>query len=257
MNNKTAKQIVKSYRLMCALIAVAYVLTLAGLTLLMSVNIMLSMVGIVALAYTMRIPFEKLRKNTIESVIYEDLDPQKFGEILELGVLKKSNRHKMLYYMSSGKHEEILKFLKDSEQKTRHPIDKCNNLYREAYVYFERGEYEKLPAIVKKYNRLVSENPKFAYVLNNFTVFDKFDAFVDDDFEYVVGVCDIDLRGERVKKQNHKLTKINVGFYRAVSLYKLGQLEEAKQGFKDIIEFAPKMYKAQLSREFIELIEKQ
>ena len=114
-----------------------------------------------------------------------------------------------------------------------------------------------MPAIVKKYNRLVSENPKFAYVLNNFTVFDKFDAFMDDDFEYVVGVCDIDLRGERVKKQNHKLTKINVGFYRAVSLYKLGQLEEAKQGFRDVIEFAPKMYKAQLSREFIELIEKQ
>ena len=159
MNNKTAKQIVKSYRLMCALIAVAYVLALAGLTLLMSVNIMLSMVGIVALAYTMRIPFEKLRKNTIESVIYEDLDPEKFGEILELGVLKKSNRHKMLYYMSSGKHEEILKFLKDSEQKTRHPIDKCNNLYREAYVYFERGEYDKLPTMVKKYNRLVAENP--------------------------------------------------------------------------------------------------
>ena len=41
MNNKTAKQIVKSYRLMCALIAAAYVLALAGLTLLMSVNIML------------------------------------------------------------------------------------------------------------------------------------------------------------------------------------------------------------------------
>ena len=62
MNNKTAKQIVKSYRLMCALIAAAYVLLLVGLTLLMSVNVMLSMVGIIALAYTMRIPFEKLRK---------------------------------------------------------------------------------------------------------------------------------------------------------------------------------------------------
>ena len=257
MKNKTAKQIVNYYRLMCALIVVAYVVVLAVLILFMGVNVMFSMIGIIVLAYTMRIPFEKLRQKTIESVIYEDLDPDKFGEILALGILKKSTRHKMLYYMSSGKHDEILKLVEESAPKTRHPIDKCNNLYRTAYVYFERGEYDKLPAIIKKYSRLQTENPKFVRYLNNFTVFDKFDAFADDDFEYVVGVCDIDLKEFEPKKQNHNLTKINVGFYRAVSLYKLGNFEEAKKGFEDIIKFAPKMHKAKLSKEFIELIENQ
>lgn len=257
MNNKTAKQIVKTYRLYCALIVAAYIAILAVLTLLMSVNVLISMIGIVVLAYSVRIPFEKLRKKTIESVIYEELDPEKFGEILSLGVFKKSTRHKMLYYMSAGKHDEILKLVEANETKTRHPIDKCNNLYRVAYVHFERGEYDKLPTIIKKYTRLKSEHPKFLYVFNNFTVFDKFDAFVDDDFEYVVGVCDIDLLENNIKKQNHNLTKINVSFYRAVSLYKMGKLEDAKKGFEEIIEFAPKMHKAKLSKEFIELIENQ
>lgn len=259
MNNKTAKQIVNSYKLKCALIVVAYLVILALLLALIFIikNLIIPFVGIIALAYTVRIPFEKLRQGTIESVIYEDLDPEKFGEILSLGVLKKSIRHKMLYYMSSGKHDEILKLIEENEQKTRHPVDKCNNLYRIAYVYFERGEYEQLPKMVKKYNRLKSENPKFAYVFNNFSVFDKFDAFSDDDYEYVIDVCDIDLKEINPKKQNHNLTKVNVSFYRAVSLYKLGQIEEAKKGFEDIIAFAPKMHKAKLSKEFIDLIDNQ
>lgn len=256
MNNKTAKQIVKEYKLKFCLIIIAYVAALAILTVIMTRNLLFGIVGVVVLALSVKSPFENLREKTIASVIYEDLDPEKMGEILELGLLKKSVHAKMLYLMSAGKHDEILQVIKDTEAKTIHPLDKCNNLYREGYVYFERGEYEKLPAIVKKYERLKKENPKLVYLLNNFSVFDKFDAFVDDDFEYVIDVCDIDLNELNSKKQNHKLTKINVSFYRAVSLYKLGRLDEAKAGFEDIIEFAPKMHKAKLSREFIDLIEK-
>ena len=255
MKNKSAKQIVKEYRIKCAFIVIAYIIILAALILLMSVSVLIAMIGIVLLASSIRVPFEKLREKDIESVIYEDLDPEKFNEILALGVLKKSTRHKMLYYMSAGKHDEILNLVEETTPKTHHPIDKCNNLYRIAYVHFERGEYEKLPTIVKKYSRLQAENPKLSYVLNNFTVFDKFDAFSDDDFEYVVDVCDIDIKENNTKKQNHKLTRINVSFYRAVSLYKLGKFDEAKEGFEDIIQFAPKMYKAKLSKEFIDLIE--
>ena len=94
-------------------------------------------------------------------------------------------------------------------------------------------------------------------MLNNFSVFDKFDAFADDDFEYVIDVCDIDLKEISPKKQNYKLTKINVSFYRAVSLYKLGRFEEARSGFEELIAYAPKMYKAKLAKDFIDLIDKK
>ena len=255
MKNKTAKQIVATYRLKCALAVLVYLFALAGLIFIMKFNVLLSMIGIVVLASSMRIPLEKLRQNNIESIIYEDLDPEKFGEVLSISRLKKSAKHRMLYYMSDGKHDDILNLVEAIEPKTHHPIDKCNNLYRQSFVYFERGEYEKLPTMVKKYEQLKRDNPKFQYVLNNFSVFDKFDAFADDDFEYVIDVCDIDLKELDTKKQNHKLTRINVSFYRAVSLYKLGKLDEAKAGFEDIIAFAPKMHKAKLSKEFIELIE--
>ena len=257
MKNKTAKQIVSSYKTKFVLIALLYVVALGILIFVINNNLLIGIIGIVLLALSVRIPFEKLRESEIESVIYEELDPDKFAEILELGILKKSERHRLLLYMAQGRHDEILAQVDAIKEKTYHPVDKCNNLYRKGYVYFERGEYEKLPSIVKDYEKLKKDNPKIQYVLNNFTVFDKFDAFADDDFEYVVGVCDIDLKENNPKKQNHKLTRINVSFYRAVSLYKLGQFDQARQGFEDIIEFAPKMYKAQLSKNFIELIDKE
>lgn len=256
MNNKTAKQIVKEYKIIFCLIILAYVAALAILTFIMTKNLLFGIVGVVVLGISIRAPFDKLREKTIESLIYEELDPEKFGEILALGLFKKSTHAKMLYLMSSGAHDEILQIIKNVEDKITNPLDKCNNLYREGYVYFERGEYDKLPSIYQKYEKLKRENPKFVPVLNNFSVFEKFDAFADDDFEYVVDVCDIDLNEINPKKQNYKLTKINVSFYRAVSLYKLGKLDEAKKGFEDIIAFAPKMHKAKLSKEFIQLIEK-
>jgi tetratricopeptide (TPR) repeat protein len=257
MTNKTPEQIVKEYRLKFALTVVLYILAVAGLIFLMSINLIIPMIGIVFLAYFIRTPFEKLREKYIESVLYEELDPEKFEKILSLGVGKKNARYKMLVYMAKGNHDAILEGVAKEEEKARHPVDKCNCLYRKGYVYFERGEYDKLIDVFKKYEKLKADNPRFVYILNNFSVFEKFDAFSDEDYEYVVDVCDIDLKELNPKKQNHKLTKINVSFYRAVSLYKLGKYEEAKQGFEDIISFAPNMYKAKLSRDFLELINKQ
>ena len=258
MKNKTAKQIVTGYRLKCALVAVLYACALLALILfVMRINILVAMIGVVALAYTLHTPFEKIRQKDIDSIIYEELDPERFEEILSLGVLKKSDRHKVLLYMAKGDHDALLDLVERTDAKITNPIDKCNNLYRKGYVYFERGEYEKLPEIVKKYERIKADNPKYLDAVGTFSVFDKFDAFADDDFEYVVDVCDIDLKELDPKKQNHKLTKINVSFYRAVSLYKLGKMEEAKAAFEEIITFAPKMHKAKLSREFIDLIENQ
>ena len=257
MKNKTAKQIVNAYRIKFALIVLLYVIALGALIYLMSINFLVAILGVIVLGVSVRAPFEKLREKEIESIIYEELDPEKYGEVLALGVLKKSARHQTLLQMSIGAHDDILKYVKESDKKTFHPIDRCNNLYREGYVYFERGEYDKLPGVVQRYEKLKAANPKVAYVLNNFTVFDKFDAFADDDYEYVVDVCDIDIAENNSKKQNHKLTYINVSFYRAVSLYKLGKFEEARAGFENIINYAPKMHKAKLSKDFIELIDKE
>ncbi|MBR2381781.1 MAG: hypothetical protein IKA84_04750 [Clostridia bacterium] len=256
MKNKTAKQIVKEYKFIFCLIIFAYVAALAFLIFIMTKNLLFGIAGVVVLGVSVRAPFDKLREKTVENVIYEELDPEKFGEILALGMFKRSIHAKMLHLMSTGAHGEILELIKEGDGKVKNPLDRCNNLYREGYVYFERGEYEKLLPIYQKYESLKRENPKYVPILNNFSVFEKFDAFADDDFEYVIDVCDIDLKEINPQKQNYKLTKINVSFYRAVSLYKLGRLDEAKQGFEDIIDFAPKMYKAKLSRDFIELIDK-
>ncbi len=254
MNNKTAKQILKGYKIKCVLLGLAYAVGVAICCVIMTKNVLLGVTCIAVLGASVRAPFEHLREKELESVIYEDLDPEKFNELLALGVFKNSTRHHALGAMCVGDYDRLLKIVEESEKKTIQPIEQCNNIYRRGAMHFERGEFDKLPGIVKEFENLKAKNEKIAYIFNNFTVFDKFDAFADEDYEYVVDVCDIDLKENSPKKQNHKMTRINVSFYRAVSLYKLGRMDEAREGFEDIIVFAPKMHKAKLAKEYLELI---
>jgi tetratricopeptide (TPR) repeat protein len=252
MNNKTAKQIYTACWIKRVLLGVAYAAALALLIWLMTKNTLIGIMSIAVLASSVKAPFDKINEKDLESVIYEDLDPEKFNEILALGAFKRSTRHQVLGALSAGDHKRVLEIVEKSEKKTIHPIEQCNNLYRRGAIHFERGEFDKLPDIVRQFEELKAKNPKIAYVFNNFTVFDKFDAFADEDYEYVVDVCDVDLRENNPRKQNHKMTKVNVSFYRAVSLYKLGRYDEAREGFEELIEYAPKMYKAKLAKEYLE-----
>ena len=256
MNNKTAKQILTSYRIKLALLCCACVIAVGALAILAQYSFILGIAGIIVLGANVTKPFRKLAESELESIIFDELDPEKFNELIELGAFKRSKRLQVLCAVSLGEHEKALSLMESEKTGKEHPVEKCNNVYRKGYIHFERGEFDKLPAIVKEYNELKKNHPQFVVALNHFTVFDKFDAFADEDYEYVVDVCDIDLKEINPKAQNHKLTRINVGFYRAVSLYKMGKLDEAKLGFEEIIKFAPKMYKAKLSKEYIELIEK-
>lgn len=252
MENKTAKQIFDAYKKKCILLGIAYAVALALCCWIITINTVFGIAGAVLLASTVRKTFTKMYEQDLESVIYEDLDPEKFNELLELGAFKKSTRHKVLAAMCLGDNERVFSLVEESEKKNHTPLERCNNLYRKGAVYFEQGEYDKVAQIVKEFTKLKSENEKMAYVFNSYSVFDKFDAFIDEDYEYVIDVCDIDLKELNPKHQNHKLTRINVSFYRAVSLYKLGRFDESRKGFEDIIAFAPKMHKAKLAQEFIE-----
>ncbi len=256
MKERTAKEIYKEYKLKIALVVALYAIALAVLIFVMTKWLIIGLGGIIVLASSVKNPIYHIEEKTLERVIFEDLDPEKFNELLELGAFKRSVRHKVLGAVSVGEHEKALEIISNYKPKRENPVETCNNLYRIGYIHFERGEFDKLPEVVKQYNQLKAKYPQFVAVFDNFTVFDKYDAFADEDYEYVVEVCDIDLSDINPKKQNHNMTRINVGFYRAVSLYKLGKLDAAKAGFEDIIAFAPKMYKAKLSKDYIELIDK-
>ena len=258
MKNKTPKQIISLYNTLRALIIVLYVAALALLIYITTRLAVVGIIGIVILAISLRTPFMTLEEKLLECVIFDDLDPEKFNELIELGAFKRSVRHRVLAAVSLGDHEKALSIIGEvNKQKKENPVEACNALYRKGYIHFEKGEYDKLPEVVREYNALKKKHTQFAAVLDNFTVFDKYDAFADEDYEYVVDVCDIDLKENNPKKQNYKMTKLNVSFYRAVSLYKLGRTDEAKAAFEEIIEFAPKMYKAKLSKEFIDKIERE
>ena len=250
--NKTAKQIVKEYKIKFAFLCLLYIALLGGFTFIMTTNMLLGIAGIVILAMSVGKSFEKLQKIELESVIYEDLDPVKFNEILALGVIKGNARLNILGAISAGDYDTVLEIIENSPQKKGDLVQVCNNLYRKGAICFEKRDFSGLAECVREFERLKDENAKFSYVFNNFSVFDKYDAMVDEDYQYVVDVCEVDLREVNPTHQNHKLTMLNVSFYRAVALYEMERFDEAREAFEAIIEFAPKMHKAKLSKEYLE-----
>ena len=104
---------------------------------------------------------------------------------------------------------------------------------------------------MRDFAALKKQFSKYSPIFDNYTVFEKFDAMLDEDYEYVVDACEYDVAHLNPKHQNKKITKLNVSFYRAVALYRMGELEKAREAFEEIIEFAPKMHKATLSKEYL------
>ena len=96
-----------------------------------------------------------------------------------------------------------------------------------------------------------AQHPKFAGIFENYSVFDKFEAILDGDYEYIVGICEYDLKHDSKKQQNHRLTILNVSYYRAVAMYKLERFAEAREAFENIIALAPKTYKATLAKSYL------
>lgn len=251
MKNKTAKEIVKGYKIKFALLCALYLLALAACIFVITVNSLVGIMAVIILASTFRGAFEKLHEKELESVLYEELDPIKLSELIELGMFKKSLRFKALAALCTGDYERVFALVEESEKKDLNPIEKCNNIYRKGAIYFEQHDYEKLAEAVKEFNALKRANQKVQYIFNNFTVFEKFDAVVDDDYEYVIAACEADISELNPKVQNHKMTKLNVSFYRAVAFYDTGRYDEAREAFEEIIEFAPKMHKATLAKEYL------
>ncbi len=257
MNKKSAKQVVSAYRVKLVCTVILYLAAIAGLAWLTTVNAFVGIAGVVVLLASAKSVFDKLLEHDIESVIYEELDPEKFSEILDLGVLKKSSRHHVLAAMTSGNHDEVFRLVEANSEKSKlNPVEKCNDLYRLGYVYFEKEDWDGLKKTVREFERLKSQNPKFAYAFSTFSVFDKFDAMIDEDYEYVADACELDISRLTSKEPNHNLTKINLSYYRAVALLKMGKNDEAAEAFREIIAFAPKMHKAKLSENYLKSIEK-
>ncbi len=251
MKNKTAKQIVLGCRLKFAAVVLVYIVAVAASILLMNNSVLLGIACIVMLAASIKLPFDKIIETDIESIIYKELDPVKFNEILKLGLLKNSTRHQVLAAMSMGEHERVFEIIEKTKKKESNPVEKCNNLYRRAYICFERQDFEGVRAALRDFAALKAQFPQFSNIFNNYTVFEKYDAMLDEDYEYVVDACEYDIAHLNTRQQNHKITKLNVSFYRAVALYKMGEPQRAREAFEEIIQFAPKMYKAELSKEYL------
>lgn len=255
MKNKTAKQIVNNYKYASAGVILLNIIGIIVGLFLLKFNALIGIALIVVLLMTAKSTLKAIREKTVESVLYEDLDAEKFNEIVSSGVFGKSTHHKLLAAMYSGDHDTVLSLTEQEMKNEINPVKLCNSLYKRGYVYFEREDMDSLKEVVREFYKLKKQHAKYGAIFENYSVFEKYDAFLDGDYQFIVEICDYDLKNDSKKSQNHNLTILNVSYYRAVALYKLEQYDEAKNAFEKIIKYAPKAYKAKLSQDYLSKIE--
>lgn len=255
MKDKTSKQLISNYKLASAGVILLNIIGIIAGFLLLSVNALIGIALIVALLLTAKSTLKSVREKTVESVLYEELDAEKFAEIVNSGVFGKSTHYKILAAMYNGDHNTVLTHTEQEMKNEINPVKLCNSLYKRGYVFFEREDLESLKEVVKEFYKLKKQHEKYGAIFENYSVFEKYDAFLDGDYQFIVEICEYDLKNDSKKTQNHKLTVLNVSYYRAVALFKLEQFDEARKAFANIIEYAPKTYKSKLSQDYINKIE--
>lgn len=57
---------------------------------------------------------------------------------------------------------------------------------------------------------------------------------------------------QALDEQDYNLNKVNVNYYRAISLYHVGEYEESKQLFEWVVEKGGKLYHVMQEKEYIE-----
>ena len=256
MYEKISKKIFRKYIIQCFIFGIIWT-TLFFILMMIFDNLIVK--GIILLLFfnlIKRIIKELIRKNFLP-IFHNELNPEKFKYVIF------SNKNfaphaqdQLLATLFSGDYQTAInictKALKTFPDNTEVKYAYMPYL---AKAYFELQDLEKLKIICDKYYESI-ENPKKDKVIENLnSLIQYYHSFCVGNFEYGISYCQ--KRETEISKRTstRKINIANNKFYYAITYYKLGNLEKAKQYFEELIEFAPKINMANIAKRYLAAIE--
>ena len=196
------------------------------------------------------------------NVLDKELDPEKFIELTENEYDRNKNKKYRNYmklnlsagYSSAGKIETAYEKLKevDLSRKLYRERDKILYYYNEALFLITFGKKEKATEI---YNKHISEEienigkrKKDSEIYNLVKVLEGM-LFHENDNEKMIEILNEALKKTKAKRQN-------LGFKYLLATYKekIGEIQEAMELYKEVIENGNKLYIVQEAKEKLENI---
>lgn len=191
-------------------------------------------------------------KNMV-SVLFDEADANKYREILT-GIKMAKNPLDLTdaaYY--AGDYQSAVNTFETYAKAEEAPLNvKIHCLMRLMNVYFELRDFEKMREASDKFEELRQLHPSNPYFQNH-TGFHR--LFSDRDYEACKGICR-ELNNSTPAEPTYNLYKSMLCLWYAVTCYESGEKEEARATFELILTNTPKLYWAELSKKYIEAIDR-
>lgn len=192
---------------------------------------------------------------TLLPILYRNLNAIEFQKIVSDRHLVAPLSYRISASLATGDYQTTINIaIKQLNNKKNNVKLKCYYLGILARTYFELRDFDNLKIVYAKYAEYKALYPSKSFFSISNSVWSYYQYFLDNDYESCIIVCkerDLNINS---KKQDAKIKKLMNDFLYAVACYENGEKEIAQITFSNIINYAPNMHLANVSKKYLEAI---
>jgi len=248
MKNKATKKAIASYYILSLL------LTLPLLIPIWLIKAPLGVIGyFVCFLVYMRIAVNFAVRATVMSLLWKELDAEKYAQIINAKPFWVHYSYKLNLYFATGNYQSAYNMIgsiflqhKNYQQRIYGHLLLCR-------ICFERGDYEGIKESLAEIDNYYQYNPNLKFSKQNKTAYDFYRAFSNADYTSAFSLLEKGI-DKYSKKRNRDYFLLMRQYQLAVAKRMNGDLDEAVLLFETIKKKAPKLVLSSLSQKQLEII---
>ena len=196
-----------------------------------------------------------IANKTLLPILCNNLDAAEFQKIVNDKHLVAPLIYRISASMAIGDYQTTINIAtKQLSNKKTHLKLRCYYLGVLASAYFELRDFENLKVVCAKYEEYKALYPSKSFFAASNSLWSYYQYFLANDYKSCMQVCKKRNLNISTKKQNARIRKLMNDFLYAVTCYEKGEKEMALNTFSDIINYAPNMHLANVSKKYLEAI---
>ena len=192
---------------------------------------------------------EERKNNKINSVLYEELNPEKYIELVEKNYkVKDTPTIFVLGYLNSGNMEKAYEILKNINVEKQ-----FSNSRYEVYIFQSLTliEMEKWKEALDIYIEHIKYNKNNIKDRNTNLFLEDLEAYLFNNNEKM-----IEYLTKKLKTETRKMFALKTKYQLGICKEKIGEIEEAMELYKEVVENGNKLYIVQEAKEKLENIKR-
>lgn len=190
---------------------------------------------------------EERKYNKINSVLYEELNPKKYIELVEKNYkVKDTPTIFILGYLNNGNMEKAYEILKNINVENQFFNIRYEIYIFQSLVLIEMGKWKEALDIYIEY---IKYNKNYIYIKDKNT-----NLFLEDLEAYLFNNNEkmIEYLTKKLKTETKKIVIVKAKYQLGICKEKAGKIEEAVELYKEVVETGNKLYIVQESQKKLE-----